>query len=189
MELDWKIVDSSLIEVCDWGLSRIVLHTTRVMAWHVWPPFEQIHQRNEMTQLCLTNGATNCRPTSSWHDKLPKDCAWCITLLAFNVFTVRFSLSVNFLATICLLLKFFNLLWYVWITTTKTFSGKLLAIGFAATMRLLSNYFDLFGKRKRFQNSFIDILLRKLSMYLWYRRDYSTSSSHLIHVATLRRAM
>ena len=29
------------------------------------------------------------------------------------------------------------------VTTTKTISGKLLATGFAATMRLLSNYFDL----------------------------------------------
>jgi len=42
-----------------------------------------------------------------------------------------------------LLLKFFDLLWYMWITTTKTISGNLLAIGFAATMQHLSNYFDL----------------------------------------------
>ena len=42
-----------------------------------------------------------------------------------------------------LLSKFFDLLWYMWIKTTKTISGKLLAVGFAATLRLLSNYFDL----------------------------------------------
>jgi len=32
-------------------------------------------------------------------------------------------------------------------TTTKTISEKLLVIGFAATMRLLSNYFDLLFPR------------------------------------------
>ena len=41
-----------------------------------------------------------------------------------------------------LLSTFFDLLWCMWITTTKTISGKLLAISFAATMQPLSNYFD-----------------------------------------------
>ena len=42
-----------------------------------------------------------------------------------------------------LLSKFFDLLWYMWITTTKIISGKLLGPKFVATMQLLSNYFDL----------------------------------------------
>jgi len=69
-----------------------------LMAWRVrTPPAEQIHHRNEITQACPTDGATNYRPSSSsssssWRDKL----AMYITLVAFNGFAVRFSHSAIF---------------------------------------------------------------------------------------------
>jgi len=66
-------------------------------------------------------------------------CWWRSTDSQCDFLAVRFSSSVNFWRRFVFLSKFFDLLWYMWITTTKTISGKL-AIGFSATMRLLSNY-------------------------------------------------
>ena len=70
----------------------------QVMVWRVRLPSEQIHHRNEITQACPTDGATNCRPTSStsWRDKL----------LAFNGFAVRFSRNaIFFISEVALLWK------------------------------------------------------------------------------------
>ena len=94
------------------------------MAWRVRPagrPSERNRRRCSLKRV-RPSGAINWWPMCARYRPI-------ITLLEFNrnAFAVRFSSSVK--------LHYYG---------RRTISGKLLAIGFAATMRLLSSYFDLF---------------------------------------------